>query len=79
MEGYISDFDHRYADYLSDKDLKQIQEFEKKTGKVLLAYYSKPRVAELSDEELNMIKKLEEKLCIRIVAYEGFDPSRKSS
>jgi hypothetical protein len=64
------DFDHTYADYLDENAIKQIQALESETGKRLLAYYTPPEAARLSDTQLKKIKALEEKLCVRLVAYE---------
>ncbi len=65
------DFDHTYADYLDSKGIAEIQAFENETGKRLLAYYTPPASANLSDEELKKLKALEKKLCVRLVAYEA--------
>ena len=65
------DFDHTYADYLDSKGIAEIQAFEKETGKRLLAYYSPPVSANLTDEQLKKIRTLEKKLCVRLVAYES--------
>ena len=64
------DFDHTYADYLDSKAISEIQSFEKETGKRVLAYYSPPVSANLTDEQLKKIRTLEKKLCVRLVAYE---------
>lgn len=64
------DFDNTYADYIDEKGVEAIQELEKETGKRLLAYYSPPDPAHLSPENLQKIKTLESKLCVRIVAYD---------
>ena len=63
------DFDHSYADYLTDDDVKAISELEKKTGKRILAYYTPPAAANLDDQVLTKIRDLEKKLCVRLVAY----------
>lgn len=64
------DFDHTYADYLSDKDVKAINKLEKKIGKRLLAYYTPPATSNIDEEALGKIKELERKLCVRLVAYD---------
>ena len=64
------DFDRAYADYIDEKGVAEIQALEKETGKRLLAYYTPPAAANLTDEQLNKIKALENKLCVRLVAYE---------
>ena len=65
------DFDHTYADYLDDKAIVDIQTLEKETGKRILAFYSPPVSADLTDAQLRKIKDLERKLCVRLVAYEA--------
>ena len=64
------DFDHVYADYLEDKGIKEIQDLENETGKMLLAYYTPPIASNLTDEHLKRIQELEKKLCVRLVAYD---------
>ncbi len=64
------DFDHTYADYLSDNDIKAITELEKKTGKRLLAFYTPPTASALDAQVLTKIQDLEKKLCVRLVAYD---------
>jgi hypothetical protein len=64
------DFDHTYADYLSDKDIKAINELEKETGKRLLAFYTPPAASNLDADVLAKIQDLEKKLCVRLVAYD---------
>ncbi len=64
-------FDHAYADYLNEKDVKSIAKLEKKIGKRLLAYYNPPIASNLDEEMLGKIQSLEKKLCVRLVAYES--------
>lgn len=64
------DFDHTYADYLSEKDVKAISKLEKKIGKRLLAYYTPPAASNLEEDALGKIRELEKKLCVRLVAYD---------
>ena len=63
-------FDYAYADYLDSEAIAQIEAFEKETGKRVLAYYSPPVSANLTAEQLEKIRTLEKKLCVRLVAYE---------
>lgn len=63
------DFDHAYADYLDEKGVAAIQELEKETGTQMLAYYTPPAPANLSEEQLGRLKDLEKKLCVRLIAY----------
>ena len=65
------DFDHTYADYLDEKAIGDIQTLEKETGKRILAFYSPPVSADLSNEQLQKVQALEKKLCVRLVAYES--------
>ena len=63
-------FDKVYADYLDDAGIQAIQELEKTTGKRILAYYSRPEPASISEDQLAKIRELEDKLCVRLVAFE---------
>jgi hypothetical protein len=65
------DLDNTYADYLDNQAVDQIQTLEQETGKRILAFYSPPMTADLSQEHLTKLQKLEEKLCVRLVAYEA--------
>jgi NADH:ubiquinone oxidoreductase subunit D len=65
------DFDHAYADYLNDEEIKAISTLEKNTGKRILAYYTPPGAANLDEKILTQIRELEKKLCVRLVAYEN--------
>ncbi|MEW6443877.1 MAG: hypothetical protein AB1640_23275 [bacterium] len=63
------DFDHAYADYLKNEDVARIEELEKATGTRILAYYTAPEAAHMTEAQLQRIKELERKLCVRLVAY----------
>ena len=60
-----------YADYIDKKGLAEIQALENDLGNTLIAYSTPPQPANLPDEKLAKIKKLEKKLCVRLVAYEN--------
>lgn len=62
-------FDYAYAEYMDENGVKEINRLEKDLGKTLLAYYTPPAPAKLSDDQLEKIGKLENKLCVRLVAY----------
>jgi len=64
-------YDHTYADYLDKKAIGDIQSLENETGKRILAYFTPPASADLTDEQLQKIEALEKKLCVRLVAYEA--------
>ena len=64
------DFNHEYANYLDKEGLKAIQALEKETGKIIMAYTTPPVASDLPKEHLDKIRKLEKKLCVRLVAYE---------
>jgi hypothetical protein len=64
------DFNHDYANYLDDEGVAAIQVLEKETGKIIMAYPCPPMPAELPKNQINKIRKLEKKLCVRLVAYE---------
>ncbi|BDC98982.1 hypothetical protein [Persicobacter psychrovividus] len=66
----LPEFERKYADYLSEEDLKKIEALEKESGKTLLAYYTPPKPAEIDPETLKKIQALEKKLCVRLVAYD---------
>ena len=65
------DFDHTYADYLGEKELKAIAKLEKKIGKRLMAYYTPPATSNLDEDVLAKVQELEKKLCVRLVAYDA--------
>jgi hypothetical protein len=58
-----------YANYVDEEGVAQIQALEKETGTLIMAYTTPSVPAELSSEQLDKIKALEEKLCVRLVAY----------
>ena len=62
-------YDYTYADYVNKKGIAEIQTLEQDLGFTLLAYYTPPAPAELSDDQLKKVNKLEKKLCVRLVAY----------
>lgn len=64
------DFDRDYADYLDEKSVSEIRKLEKTTGSLILAYPERPLPAELPKKELDKIRALEKKLCVRLVAYQ---------
>ena len=59
-----------FADYIDKNGLAEIQALEKELGNTLIAFSTPPMPANLSDEKLSKIKELENKLCVRLVAYE---------
>jgi hypothetical protein len=61
--------DYAYADYVDEKGIDEIQNIEKELGVTLLAYYTPPAAANLTDDQLNKIQELDKKLCVRLVAY----------
>ena len=66
------DFDHSYADYLTEDGITEIQALEKELGKVIMAFPSPPEPAALAPELVAKVAALEKKLCVRLVAYEKF-------
>ena len=60
-----------YADYIDKNGLAEIQALEEDIGNTLIAYYTPPQPANLSDEKLAKIRQLEKKLCVRLIAYEN--------
>ena len=64
------DLDHTYADYVDEKGVSEIEALEKAIGKRLLAFYTPPEAAPLTQDEKTKVQKLEKKLCVRLVAYE---------
>ncbi|MDJ0831466.1 MAG: hypothetical protein QNI92_16555 [Desulfobacterales bacterium] len=65
------DWENTYADYVKKDGVKSIQALEKETGKLILAYPTPPVAADLTPEQMKKIRKLEKKLCVRLVAYES--------
>jgi hypothetical protein len=56
---------------LDGKSLDEVQAFEKKTGRTLLAYSCRDiGIASMSDEDLAELRKLEDKLCMQLVAVQ---------
>jgi hypothetical protein len=70
MEEISMDFDRKYADYVNEKGVAKIQSLERETGKLILAYYTPPAAAHLSQDHLAKLQQLEKELCVRLVAYE---------
>ena len=65
------DFDHEYANYLDKEGVAAIQALEKETGMIIMAYPTPPVASDLPKEQLDKIRALEKKLCVRLVAYES--------
>ncbi len=65
------DFDHEYANYVDDKGVEAIQALERETGKTIIAYPNPPMPADLPKDQVDKIRNLEKKLCVRLVAYES--------
>ena len=61
--------DNTYADYLDKDAIGAIEALEKETGTRILAYYTPPVPAHLTETQLKKIEDLEKKLCVRLVAY----------
>jgi hypothetical protein len=61
--------ENKYADYLDNNSIEAIEALEQETGTRILAYYTPPAPANLTDEQIKKIKALEKKLCVRLVAY----------
>jgi hypothetical protein len=66
----IMDWDHDYADYLDENGIKKIQELEKETGTLIMAFPTPPMPATLDETAKKKIEALEKQLCVRLVAYE---------
>ena len=64
------DFDYEYANYVGEDGVAAIQALEKETGKTIIAYPNPPLPAELPKEQIDKIRELEKKLCVRLVAYD---------
>lgn len=62
----INDYHHAS---LSESALKDLQQFESKMGKVLVAYERDSKPAQLTEEQLSELQALEGKLGLTIVAY----------
>ena len=61
--------EHTYANYVNEEGVTKIQDLEKETGTLIMAYATPGVPADLSTEQLNKIEELEKKLCVRLVAY----------
>jgi hypothetical protein len=56
---------------LDEKSLEDVQAFEKKTGKTILAYSCRDiGIASMSDEDVAELRKLEDRLCLQLVAVQ---------
>jgi hypothetical protein len=64
-------WNHDYATYLDEAGIKAIQELEKETGTVIMAYPTPPAPASLDKTKKQKLEALEKKLCVRLVAYEA--------
>ncbi|MFO7685438.1 MAG: hypothetical protein R6V60_05055 [Desulfobacterales bacterium] len=64
-------WNHDYATYLDEAGIKAIQDLEKETGTVIMAYPTPPAPASLDKTKKQKIEALEKKLCVRLVAYEA--------
>jgi uncharacterized coiled-coil DUF342 family protein len=63
------DLEKTYANYLDNEGVSAIQALEKETNTLIMAYATPSVPAELSPEQLKKIEELENKLCVRLVAY----------
>ena len=63
--------EHTYANYLDNDGVAAIQALEKDTDTLIMAYATPSVQANLSPEQLKTIEELEEKLCVRLVAYKS--------
>ena len=61
--------EHTYANYVDDEAVEKIKALEKETGTLIMAYATPYVSADLSPEQLKKIEALEQKLCVRLVAY----------
>jgi len=65
------DWNNDYANYLDEEGIKAIQKLEKDTGTIIMAYPTPPAPASLDKAAKQKIEALENKLCVRLVAYES--------
>ena len=63
------DIEKTYANYVDDTAVKKIQDLEKETGTLIMAYATPYVPADLSSEHLEKIEALEKELCVRLVSY----------
>ena len=61
--------ENRYADYLDEAGVSKLQALEKETGTLIMAYATPSLAADLPSDQLKKIEKLENELCVRLVAY----------
>ena len=64
------DWNHDYANYVDQDGIKAIQDLEKETDTVIMAYPTPPAPASIDKATKQKIEALEKKLCVRLVAYE---------
>ena len=65
------DIEKTYANYLDADGINAIQALEKESNTLIMAYTTPFVPASVPPETLEKIKALEEKLCVRLVAYQG--------
>ena len=63
------DLEQTYANYVDEEGVAKIQALEKEMGTLIMAYATPSVPADLSAEQLKKIEGLENKLCVRLVAY----------
>lgn len=56
---------------LNNDAIQKIQTFEKETGKQLLALETGIQIADLSEKQLNELRKLEKDLSVVLLAYDS--------
>lgn len=61
--------ENTYADYLDEAGVSKVQALEKETGTLIMAYATPSLAADLPGDQLKKIEKLENELCVRLVAY----------
>jgi hypothetical protein len=54
---------------VDDTAVKRIQDLEKETGTLIMAYATPYVPADLSSRQLKKIEALEKELCVRLVSY----------
>ena len=65
------DIENTYANYVDDKGVSKIQDLERETGTLIMAYATPSIPADLSADHLKKIEALENELCVRLVAYKS--------
>ncbi len=64
----MAELDRKFA-RLNKDDINKLQDLEKETGKVIIAYEPDSTYAKLSEDQLKKIQQMEKELGVILIAY----------